>query len=594
MKKVLFNLRSLVLISAFLFVAIHVSAWDEKGPAVSGKTFKLLDIDLSDEICYPVKENGLWGFINDKGKTVIKPKYQEIGTPSKYKAITSNQKFTFDKAVIPVKLNGKWGFVGQNGKEIIKPKFDKVGSFHSVESTNLIGKTVYEPQCIAFDGNEALLIDINGKIIKQLSSGFSSVIETEPGIIVVQDGVAKFITEVPQGYTVRNNEEYIIVIDRNGYSQVYAMNGSPIMVESYIKNSGGNYKGMVLKQPSGYKIVDNSYNVLSSNDYMAYKNLNNYILLTQASGVTDIFECTDSYDNSIKKIGSTDKYISNVTKGYIVTAPNASSNIYGLSTISGKEIIEPQYSQISFSGNNIIVEKDGKQGLISITGEVLLPVEYTSISGRGNNNFLIENSNGVAVYNVDQRKETVPFGKYTAIGNSVLKGNAVWVAKGDKWGVATADLSREIVPPVYNSDDLNTGYTTTLDTNKKTFHVKKNGTVGVIGFNGKTIIPVGKYTGIKGYDLGHICVMNGNKVGLVDQKTGRQIVPPIHSKIEAHGNGHVLASDQTSNGYVAYVYDDKTGALLKKQPFTNSQKYSIARFVTDWLGSYYSSYDFEL
>jgi hypothetical protein len=53
-----------------------------------------------------VSYKGKYGFINDKGKVVITPQYQEVGN--------------FKEGLVYVKKNGKAGFVDKKGKVVIK------------------------------------------------------------------------------------------------------------------------------------------------------------------------------------------------------------------------------------------------------------------------------------------------------------------------------------------------------------------------------------------------------------------------------------------------------------------------------------------
>ncbi len=59
-----------------------------------------------------------WGFKDGSGKTIINPKYDEVGPLyAKFCA---------------VKLNGKWGFIDKNDREIVSIKYDKVNPFYSI------------------------------------------------------------------------------------------------------------------------------------------------------------------------------------------------------------------------------------------------------------------------------------------------------------------------------------------------------------------------------------------------------------------------------------------------------------------------------
>jgi len=63
-----------------------------------------------------LNKNKKVGVITDKGKEIVKAKYDEISD--------------FHEGFAGVKLNGKYGFIDRTGKEIVAPQYAKVGAFH--------------------------------------------------------------------------------------------------------------------------------------------------------------------------------------------------------------------------------------------------------------------------------------------------------------------------------------------------------------------------------------------------------------------------------------------------------------------------------
>jgi len=64
---------------------------------------------------YPVVDHGLWGYINQDGKLIIKPQYQQADY--------------FYEGLAAVKKNNKWGFVDSRNRMIIEPQTDTVLHF---------------------------------------------------------------------------------------------------------------------------------------------------------------------------------------------------------------------------------------------------------------------------------------------------------------------------------------------------------------------------------------------------------------------------------------------------------------------------------
>ncbi|MDI6869710.1 MAG: WG repeat-containing protein, partial [Coprothermobacterota bacterium] len=64
------------------------------------------------ENLFPVKMNGKFGFINQTGKLVIKPQFDNV--------------VVFSEGMAPVNIGGKWGFIDSKGNMVIRPQFGHV------------------------------------------------------------------------------------------------------------------------------------------------------------------------------------------------------------------------------------------------------------------------------------------------------------------------------------------------------------------------------------------------------------------------------------------------------------------------------------
>ncbi|HEU0137527.1 MAG TPA: WG repeat-containing protein, partial [Flavobacterium sp.] len=121
----------------------------------------------------PYEENEKWGYINDKGKIIIKPQFDEAGKFSEGLALVSiglnkgfiNDKaefiiepkyrcaFSFSEGVAPVAedCRGSWGYIDKKGATVIEPRFDWAGQFSdglakvlvSLDKNSSEGKTGY-------------------------------------------------------------------------------------------------------------------------------------------------------------------------------------------------------------------------------------------------------------------------------------------------------------------------------------------------------------------------------------------------------------------------------------------------------------------
>ena len=62
-----------------------------------------------------VKKDGKWGYINGEGKFVIEPRFEDA--------------YLFSDQTAAVKENGKWGFINRSGKFLIEPKYENAAVF---------------------------------------------------------------------------------------------------------------------------------------------------------------------------------------------------------------------------------------------------------------------------------------------------------------------------------------------------------------------------------------------------------------------------------------------------------------------------------
>ena len=154
MKKLIFSILGII-ISAFL---IYSSAQTVNVYYKSEKVYKDAQINgLRKQKC----NNGKYGFINTKGKFIIKPIFDDVDV--------------FKNEISRVKYNGKWGFINLHGKTIIEPIYEEASEFKNNLSLikyngkwgfiNLEGKTIIEPiyeEASEFKNNLSL-IKYNGK-----------------------------------------------------------------------------------------------------------------------------------------------------------------------------------------------------------------------------------------------------------------------------------------------------------------------------------------------------------------------------------------------------------------------------------------------
>ena len=66
---------------------------------------------------YPIKQNHLWGYMNEQGEVVVAPKYDAIAT----KKLRWNRGISSLSPYQLVELDGKFGAIDNNGVEVLAP-----------------------------------------------------------------------------------------------------------------------------------------------------------------------------------------------------------------------------------------------------------------------------------------------------------------------------------------------------------------------------------------------------------------------------------------------------------------------------------------
>lgn len=91
--------------------------------------------------CVSVSPNGWnysYGYIDEKGKTVVEPKYARAGSFSEGLACVCVHEG--EQEMLPKYPMGKWGYISKDGKVVIAPSFEDAGNFHDGMAVILTGE----------------------------------------------------------------------------------------------------------------------------------------------------------------------------------------------------------------------------------------------------------------------------------------------------------------------------------------------------------------------------------------------------------------------------------------------------------------------
>ncbi len=150
-----------------------------------------------------VKKDGLYGFLDEKGRIRIANRYDSARR--------------FNEKMAPIKLIGKWGFIDQDERLVVQPQYLDVGAFRN-------GRAIVHRD---FYG----LIDKEGNEVLEVS--FRSIIRTEEGSYILEDqqgrkGLANTNGEIilyPSFDEMQDIGHGLIIAERNGKKGLYNHSG---------------------------------------------------------------------------------------------------------------------------------------------------------------------------------------------------------------------------------------------------------------------------------------------------------------------------------------------------------------------------------
>ena len=230
---------------------------------------------------------------------------------------------------------------------------------------------------------------------------------------------------------------------------------------------------------------------------------------------------------------------------------------WGLIDATGKEIVAPKYDYVSeFSGDLITVQLDGKYGLIDVTGKEVVAFKYDDIWSV---------SDGVMVVGVGT-VESRKYGLIDATGNEIIEPKYASIESGSpglavvrvgdwetrKYGVIDT-TGKEVLAPEYDEIHIS-----------GLAWVVRNGKVGLFDATGKEIVAP-KYdivSGVSGrltygFSAGVAWVRLNGKWGVIDE-TGKEIVAPKYdTPPDNRGEAIRFSSDGLSTVYL----DGKCGLI---------------------------------
>lgn len=423
----------------------------------------------------------------------------------------------------PVYTNQKWGVIDQTGKIIIEPTYEEMITIPD-SKTDLFVCT-YD---VNYDENTYKTKVINSKN-KEKFKGYDQIeaIENidENNILWFEKGIFK--VKKDNKYGLINEKEKLILEIK--YDNIYALSGvsNSIIIETEGK------KGLV--DNGGNIIINPEYKEIKAieNDYK-----NGYIVINHEDkwGIIDITkkEVLEPKFEEIKQIASSNTYIvkqdgnlkainrdgetlienkfddvKQITEGNIIFKKD---NKYGIINTSNETKIEATYDDITYAFENYyIAKKDNKYGIINIENETKLQFEYNQISYKKQAGFIeaTVGTDGTAQIINNQFEK-----KLEGIVTDINEEKGYFrIRQGNEYKYYNFKFEEKTLPE--------------LEKNKTLFLSKKDDKYGYVDKSGKEVVQHIYDDAQEQNAYGFAAVKKDGKWGAIDKK-GKIVVEPTY------------------------------------------------------------------
>ncbi len=543
----------------------------------------------------PVKENGLYGYINENGTYVVEPKFQ--------------QAWAFIRGSAIVKENGKYGLIDKDGKYIVTPSYDSICPFSSecciMEKDSMYGfmefgtgKILLKPQfqkvfyytdelCVVQKGKGLGLVNKDAKLVcPVVMQDFKDMFG--PGAIAIQNDTSNEVSMLlsliegngPSKKGIVNRKGEIMIQPK--YDEMFddLPNGFyfPFIRSKDVKvDSSASATGAEPVLIGKYGIIDTTGKIISEpifDELPVYGEGMFRIKIGEKYGFADKtgkiviqpaydYAVTFSEGKAIVSIGSVASIIDKTGKKLVENLGPGSGlyrfhdglarcrsldGKYGFLDATGKRVIAPTLDFADdFENGRAIVSMDNRYGLIDRNGKYVVPNEYDFFYNLSDGYYQTKTTDGKA-------------GVVDSLGNVILQPiyDEVFHLQKHFFTVEQNSLNgcydihgKEIFPPESSRS---------IYFFNGRCEVKKDDKCGIIDSTGKFIVPM-QYDSIGMFYRGYATVVKGNSFGAIDS-TGKILFEPKYDELRPFLNGLAVFKMKNKFGYV-----DLTGKIIIEAKF---------------------------
>ncbi|MBN2442525.1 MAG: WG repeat-containing protein [Spirochaetales bacterium] len=477
-----------------------------------------------------VYRNGLWGFINDKGREVVNPGFDEVSI--------------FSGKLAGVKIDNKWGFIDTKGKIVIGPIYDEVRPFQDMVAWvklnnkygyidtkgNSFSGIIYEElsdykedYAVVKSGGKYGFIDKTGKVVIEIKFNFCD--SFSEGLAAVKennlwgyiDKTGRMIIEpiYDEAGAFTDNIARVQVTNKYGFID---KEGKKVIDTRFEYASTFSEGFALVSKNQKYGFIDSSGNIAVD---IVYDYCYSFSEGRAVVNIDDKYGIIDTEEKFILKPEF--NYINSFSEGF---AAVKKGDKWGYVDRNGRYLVEPKFDYCySFSKGKAEVTLVGKAGLLGKDGNYLMkPDRYDSIQNSSGEDIVASIRGKTGLLNKKGKVILEP--SYDTI--YIYSKDLLKISSGNKYGLLNARTFTEVIPVEYGSiytygDD---GYGSISRAGKYGF-IDENGHITVEPLYDNTIFYAGDIIRVKKDEVW----------GLINYKTGETILEPSYLTINAPHEG---------------------------------------------------------
>lgn len=458
------------------------------------------------------KQGKKWGYINTKGEIVIKPQFNQTYEFSSYGLALIETNNENNQSINP----SNSGYIDSMGNIVIKPQFEKS---HNFQSNGLaIFEKYYNIDEYSLSTTSGLIDSLGNVIVEPIFSSISN-FDAEQLCIVVQkdtmkngimDNNGKIIFWLPKNFSFVSSIDEIF--DSSGLAKIQRDDGTGNHDTMCYTNKTGTLIGCEME--SIYFNEDAKIGIFKQNDKYGYMDISGKVLI---KAMFDEAESFDKHDMALVK----------------------NRNGWGYINKTGDFAIKEQFKSASgfYDDNLAPVEKNGLWGYINIRGEMIVEPKFDDAN-------TFHHDSGLA----------------KVISNGIVN----YMDKNGTIVISTKIKSVDCC----DANHFLTKYIASFEINKK---------IGLMDNKGKIIIPAilsdVQTVMHKNKKLIFVHYKKHNKLAYLNEK-GEMIIEPIYDYID---NGGSPSKSPFTDDDIAmvrknnlYGYIDINGTIIAKPQYKNA------------------------